>query len=339
MAAASRARPRTMDATRWSLAVAALCLGCSAAGELLGVVQTDAGGPGPAADAGADATPDFADADAGGDGDASIACAATDPFGAPALIAELESTGAEGGFRLLDDELTGFFWSTRPGGQGKSYLYVTTRPDRASPFGAITLLDNVNTATLQVDPTVVASGLYLAFRSEREGGVGGYDLYSAARGSLDASFDGVTLLSALDSVEDDVQPFLRADGAEIYFASNRAGDYDLYRSTVTAGVYTPPAPVAELNTSGFDDGDPVVSADDKTVFFSSTRPGGAGASDVWTATRADPGAPFGPAVNVAVLNTAAFEDPTWLSVDGCRLYLSRQDDAGRAHIYVASRGP
>jgi hypothetical protein len=335
--------------------VSCLLVGCGTVHELLGVIAADSGAAdadgsgadsGGGVDAEADGDSSFdgeagtdSDAEAGTDAqDAAAPCDPAKPFGAPAIIAELQSSGTEGGLRLLPDELTGFFWSTRTGGPGTANLYVTTRPDRASPFGGVALLNNVNaTGTFQLDPTPLPNGLTLVFRSIRaDSGAGGDDLYSAARANAGADFAQPTPIASLNSTSNDVQPFVTADGSEVYYASDRTGNYDIYRAAIQGGVYGAPAPVTELNQAGVDDADPVLSADRLTIFFASTRPGGQGASDIWTATRTSTAAAFGAPTNVAELNSTAQDDPTWLSADGCRLYMSI-GPMPATHIYLATR--
>ncbi len=271
--------------------------------------------------------------------DAGRLCDPSKPFGPPVLIASLQSTAQDGSFRLLPDELTGFFWSSRAGGPGTQNLYVTTRPDTSSPFGAPALLNNVNaSAATQFDPSTTADGLDLAFRSQRAGGVGLSDIYWATRTDVKSDFANVTLLGKVNSTSSDVQPFLAGvpNGTTIYFASNRTGDYDLYRATGSPGSYNPPRPITELNSAGVRDEQPIASDDDLTIYFSSARPGGLGANDVWMATRATRFATFGAPTNVTQVNTTALDYPDWISPDACRLYLS-SDVSGNTHVYVATR--
>jgi hypothetical protein len=325
-----------------------LLVGCGSVGELLGVVTTDSGasdvgmaesggGPEASLEAEAEAQTSAADAEGGDDaGDAALPCDPSKPFGPPLAVAGLQSSADEGGFRLLPDELSGFFWSSRAGGPGTANLYVTTRPNTTASFGNVKLLSNVNVAgTFQLDPSVTGNGLTLAFRSDREGGAGD-DLYSATRTNVGANFSAVTLLASLNSSSNDVQPFLIPDGSEIYYASNRTGDYQIYRATGSAGTYGAPTPVTELNQSGVGDTNPVASADDLNVLFSSTRSGGSGMDDIWMATRPTRALPFGTPVNVAEVNSTGNDDPTWLSIDGCRLYMSRGGN-GSTHVYLATR--
>lgn len=55
------------------------------------------------------------------------------------------------------------------------------------------------------------------------------------------------------------------------------------------------------------------------------------------ATRATPGGTFGPATLVPNVNTSADDGPSWISPDGCRLYISG-NVRGNNDIYVATRG-
>jgi hypothetical protein len=268
------------------------------------------------------------------------ACSPTSPFGAPVLVAGLQSNATEGGLRLTPDELTGFFWSTRPGGPGTTNLYVATRPDRTAPFANVTLLSSLDVAGNQYDPTVTADALTLAFGSDRASTDGTYDLFLATRATTAADFGGVTALSSLNTSSNDQQPFLVPDGSEIYFSSDRSGDSDIYRARlVGGGGFGAPSALTEINTAGIADEHPVVSADDLTMFFSSTRAGGVGNIDVWTATRANVSTPFGGLTDVMPVNTASKDIPDWISPDGCRLYLHSDRDGGSPHEYVASRSP
>jgi hypothetical protein len=268
------------------------------------------------------------------------ACNPASPFGTPVLVAGLESTATEGGLRLTPDETTGFFWSTRAGGPGTTNLYVATRTDRTAAFANVTLLSSINMAGNQYDPTVTADALTLAFGSDRASTDGTYDLFLATRATTADDFGGVTPLSSLNTSSNDQQPFLLPDGSEIYFSSDRSGDSDIYRAfTASGGGFGTPSAVTEINTAGIADEHPVVSADDLTIFFSSTRAGGLGNIDVWTATRANTASPFGALTDVQPVNTTSKDIPDWISPDGCRLYLHSDRDGGSPHEYVATRSP
>ncbi|HXN32615.1 MAG TPA: hypothetical protein VN894_12165 [Polyangiaceae bacterium] len=329
-------------------------VGCGNVAELLGILVTDAGSGhlepddvaaangqvDAAADVEAAAGPEAgADPEAGIDrGDAGSTCDFSMPFGVPVLLGALESNASEGGFRLLPDELTGFFWSSRGIGPGSTNLYVTTRPDTGAPFAFIKLLNNVNLPmSLTIDPTVTADGLTLVFRGRTGKSDAGIDeLYSTARTDAGSDFPAGTRVTNLNSTANTVQPFILPDGSEVYFSSNRAGTFDLYRAARSGGTFGAPVAVTELNVAAANQGDPVLSTDDLTILFSSTRIGGLGKDDIWMAQRASKTEPFAAPIDLREVNSGGIDAPTWLSPDGCRLYLSSDRD-GAVHLYLATR--
>jgi hypothetical protein len=56
------------------------------------------------------------------------------------------------------------------------------------------------------------------------------------------------------------------------------------------------------------------------------------------ATRAATSEAFGPLAPIHELDSTEGEYPTWISVDQCRLYMTRKV-AGKSNLYMASRSP
>jgi hypothetical protein len=79
--------------------------------------------------------------------------------------------------------------------------------------------------------------------------------------------------------------------------------------------------------------------DELTIYFASLRTdGGAkGNLDIWMARRSSVDEQFGLPRNVAKLNTPLSEYPTWISADGCRLYIAKGEANDSFDIYVATR--
>lgn len=283
---------------------------------------------------------DVAANDAAGDVSA-LRCDLAKPFGQPAALSELNTTNADAYVRLSPDERTAYVASIRQGGAGDYDIYIATRPDVMMPFGALSPIGAIDTANGDDVPTVTADGLTMVFSGSASGL---YALYMTTRTSAAGSFGPPSAVAGInDPTADDHTPYLLPDGRALYFASTRgtAGvSYELYRTTrpnLTSAFGTP-TKLTELST-GDGDSDPVVSPDGLTVYFTSYRKGGAGSSDIWVASRASTGDPFGPATNVAELNTAVAEWPTWVSNDGCRLYFGsdRGGGLGGHDLWVAAR--
>lgn len=92
------------------------------------------------------------------------------------------------------------------------------------------------------------------------------------------------------------------------------------------GTFGPGQPVAELN-SARDDMMPSVRKDGLEVVFTSTRPRGHGAFDIWSSTRDSTSAPWSPPVNLGTaVNGPGPETRPALSWHGTRLYFGRAGD-------------
>jgi len=261
--------------------------------------------------------------------DALGTCNRAAPFGTPIAIAELnDPTKGDGTLRLLPDELSGYFWSFRAGSNAQ--LYLATRPDLATPF-AVTPVQGLALAGSALDPTISADGTLLVFRHNTPGD----DLYEATRISPD-TFNPAAAIANVDTGATEVQPFLQLGSAELYFSSDRTGNGDIYRSTQIGTAFGAPALVSELASTS-DDGDPVIAPDGLTIYFRSSRAAAPLGYNIYVATRATTGGTFGSAQLVPNVNSDSDDGPSWISPDGCRLYISSAR-AGTNDIYVSTRG-
>ena len=136
-------------------------------------------------------------------------------FITPTLIDELNSIGSEIRATVRSDGLEVFIHTSRPGGLGPPPpgtptfdTFVSTRDSVSSPWGPPALLAGLNTPLTEGSPGLSPDGSILYFHSNRPGGFGGNDLYSATRCSLysdapcvinrtvsDFNADGITDLS------------------------------------------------------------------------------------------------------------------------------------------------
>ncbi|MBX3221164.1 MAG: PD40 domain-containing protein [Labilithrix sp.] len=258
------------------------------------------------------------------------------PFGAPtALGAPVNSTSGEQFASFTADELTIVF-SRRV--DFNETILLATRASRQAPFSAPAPIDGL-TQGLSVTsvglPALTADGLMLFYSGESGDDA---DIYTASRAIATAPFGAPRRLTRLATPQVETYPAVMHDGAELWFTSERLGGITrhLFRSVRDdIGDYQAPTLVAELRSSNNEAG-VAFSPDGLTVYFGSDRPGGLGDSDVWVATRATLQAAFGQATPVTALNSARTEFPTWVSPDGCRLYLV-SDRAGSMDVFVATR--
>jgi Tol biopolymer transport system component len=304
-------------------------------------------------DAGSDGGPFGTDAgiDAGGvDSGATDATAATDgapgtdsgpgsdagpcvpgPFGPAVELTALNAVEADRTPFITADGSTLLFTSQRPGSAGWD-IWMSTRSGPAAPWTAPTSIVELSSGWSELHPYLEPNGFEIYFSSTRPGGLGFEDIWLATRASVADAFGTPTNVTALSSSDVDSAPELSSDGLTVYFHSIRFGGLgatDLYTATRPSlgAAFGTPTLMANVNSSG-GDREPTVTADGLTLIFASNRGGGAGAEDLWMATRPDTASPFSAAVNISELNTNYFEQDPAISPDGMSLYFAGTSPGG-----------
>lgn len=153
----------------------------------------------------------------------------------------------------------------------------------------------------------------------------------AARWGL-ASFGAMSVVMSFGcgSVENDGRPDAPvADGAE--------ADGPPAARCNLAAPFGAPVALAELNTTS-EELQPVLSADELTVYFASNRPGGPGGMDLYVATRASKAAAFSTPALMNGINSDGFEGRATLTADGLTMYAElRRPGASLYHLERAVR--
>ncbi|MGC4079527.1 MAG: hypothetical protein QM702_21295 [Rubrivivax sp.] len=305
---------------------------------------------------------DAGDAEAGGDGpldspvDAFDAgpCNLSAPFGTPALVKGFENSAVFSA-RFSATENTVLLSILEPdGGTPDLYSAVRADPTAAFPDSGPTRLETLSElGTSEYWPTIAPTGEFIFFESDRsaskDGGAYGVELpriWYAKKGPAE-KFDTPELQSLFKTTGSTIEgaPYLHPDGTALYFVSGGRGDannnLDLYVSTLgDFNLAQTPEPLEKVNTVAAEN-HPVVSLDNKTLFFS--REDMDSIPHIFMATRAKPTDDFDNAQEVGELNTKETREyPSWLSNDSCRLYFVRAPrnagaDFSGFRIYVASR--
>ena len=194
-----------------------------------------------------------------------------------------------------------YFASDRPGGFGGLDIWASYRADINNDFDwqpPKNLGPSVNTSAADadafyfLDPATRKAALYFT-SFNRPAGLGDWDIYQSTQNE-DGSFNPATRVTELSSTFRDTRMTIRYDGLEIIFSSNRpggSGGIDLWFSTrqKTSDVWPTPANLGPVINTLTDDRAPYLSADGKTLFFSSDRVGDDfGGGDIWITTRTGP---------------------------------------------------
>jgi len=127
-----------------------------------------------------------------------------------------------------------YFSSTRAGGLGGSDLYLSRKADSWS-FDPAEPVSSVNSAYDDMQPSVRQDGRELVFASNRPGGQGGFDIWSASRDSIATDWSALVNLGPnVNSAANETRPSLSWEGTTLLFGSNRPGGEgisDIYYTT------------------------------------------------------------------------------------------------------------
>ena len=220
-------------------------------------------------------------------------------------------------------------------------------------------VDELNTASSEIGPALTPDGKLLYFVSDREGGLGGFDIWVSPRGSDGAWGDPVNLGENINSTFHEYDPAFHDFSGQLYYSSNRPKraltekekdawkgtlrelrfeeDYDLFSARFapagekvsTTPDFDPAERVHALNTTS-NEGQTSLSARGDFLYFSSDRKGGEGGYDVYR-SRVYEGEIL-PPENLGIPVNSVFDDmDPALTMEGHRLLFSsdRMSDLAR----------
>lgn len=253
-------------------------------------------------------------------------CDLNKPFGTPTQVPGIHDSSADDVHATLTgDELTIYFGSNRGSAQGPFHIWRATRATKDSVFGAPAQLNETFMPNGESEPSVTPDGNTIYFDA-------GFVIYTSTRSSAAVVFPTPSPINSTS--EANYGPSVTADGSAIYVENLNNGVIARIDKTATGFSDRQTVPLG----GGFSVTSPATS-DDLTLFFSIGEMIG---SDIQVSTRASKTVSFPTALEVAELKTPndATSAVSWVSADGCRVYMNRQLSAtgSRSIIYVADRG-
>jgi WD40 repeat protein len=151
-------------------------------------------------------------------------------FNSVSALTSLESPQRDHSPALSPDSLTIYFSSRRA--SASDDLWRATRSTPGVAFSAPAPVTELNSSGNDTGITISDDELVAYFASDRAGGLGGMDLYRAARATATDPFSAPALVAGLSTGANDAAPQLTADGLELFFVSDRNGsDTQLFRVT------------------------------------------------------------------------------------------------------------
>lgn len=192
------------------------------------------------------------------------------------------------------------------------------------PFQPVSVGDSINTKAGEYFPSLTADGESLVFtRRDR-----GYDenFYLSTR--VGEVWQAPRPLNDINTNDNEGAQAISPDGTWLIFtACNRRGDgsqgsCDLYWSQLRSTGWTKPVPFSAVINSPDWDAQPTIGADNRSIIFASSRPGGRGDIDLWQVNRQENGK-WGKPVNLGPnINTPGKDHMPFLHPDGQTLYFT-----------------
>lgn len=142
----------------------------------------------------------------------------------------------------------------------------------------------INSSYFESSACISPDNKTLFFVSERKGGIGNGDIWMVKKINRTTWGEPVNMGPMINTIEDEISVFLHPDGKTLFFSSrghNSMGGYDIFKSTLENNIWTPPVNLGyPINTVG-DDLHFVLTADNKTAYYSSYNPSGLGERDIY----------------------------------------------------------
>ena len=253
-------------------------------------------------------------------------------FMEPRVIAAISSADTtDDDPSLSSDRLLLFFNSRREGGLGREDIWFSRRASADGEWQAPEPVPELSSDARETGIALSGDGLTLWWSSDREGGQGGLDVYSAVRAGREQPWSAPEPVAALSSPGDDLVSALSGDGRTLLLArrDDEDDDYDLHRSLRDAGgAFSAPEPLAELNSDDEESDGFLLGSGLQLIF---TRD-----SDLWLAERASTGEPFGPGAEITSLNSDEDDRDAWAS-DALDYVVFSSDRSGSYLLYEATR--
>ena len=164
---------------------------------------------------------------------------------------------------------------------GDTYFSVKTPKGWTEPEK---LKGHLNSPYWEGQMAFTPSGDTVFFASDREGSLGGKDIWMSVRDKKGKWSEPINLGYPVNSPYDEIAPAIDKGGKILYFSSNRPGnnfgDYDIYFSERTETGWTQPIPLPfPINTPSGETY--YIPIDSMRAVFSSNRQGGKGGYDIF----------------------------------------------------------
>ena len=195
------------------------------------------------------------------------------------------------------------------------------------PFNPISLDSSINTSAQEYFPCLAADGETMIFTRNKKRNE---DFFYSKK--INGKWQKAKPIDAVNTQDNEGAETISADGKTLVFTGcDRPfglGSCDLYISELADGKWSSPKNMgANINSKSWDS-QPSLSADGRTIYFSSSRPGGLGNNDIWISQKQADGT-WAAAQNLgAPINTPKSDQFPFIHQDGETFYYVTDGYAG-----------
>jgi OOP family OmpA-OmpF porin len=196
---------------------------------------------------------------------------------------------------------------------------------------------NINQFAMQYFPTVTADQRYFLYTARGDGPEADENLFIASL-IKDRWSDPASVSAMINTTDNEGASTISGDGKTLVFTScNRPdshGDCDLYISYRKGDQWSKPKNMGPVVNSATWDSQPSLSADGRTLYFTSLRKNGVGQEDIWTSHLLENGT-WSPALNLgAPINTAGKDMGPFIHASNSTLYFVSDGHIGMGGLDV-----
>ena len=259
------------------------------------------------------------------------------PFSEPRLVTELSDPEEhDDDPTLTRDLLEVFFSSQRAGGQGRGDIWRSTRGSVDDGWEPPVVVEELNSEDDETSVAIAPDGLTIWVSTDRDGGLGGTDIWVARRSSRTEAWDDLTLAQEVSSDGDEILRGIDIGTGDLYLAWRDTEElaYDLYVAVhEPGGGYAPRRPIDELNT-GNNEADPFVADDARVLYFTANE---GDDDDLVVAARPSRNEAFALVRALDELNSEAADRDPWVSDDQRFIMFASRRENDQLDLYVATR--
>ncbi len=150
----------------------------------------------------------------------------------------------------------------------------------------VNLESPINTDAFESQPSFSSDGKTLYFVSNRPGGLGGNDIWYSVKQSDGSWSNPINLGPPVNTVGNEISPFIHPDGITLYFCSDGhegMGGYDFFiaRKDPASSLFSEPQNLGYPINTVADERSLIISADGTRGYFASNQLGGMGQYDLY----------------------------------------------------------